>query len=224
MQTPATDSSTLKQTSFCVQVVDDHHMMRLGLIALAQASATLPIAWLEAGNLGDAMDVHRQGQRVDLVLLDLNLPDSQGLQGLRSFLREFPKLHIAVFSATEDQFVMEQAMGLGAVGYLPKSGTAHNTLRLIESLLNCAPVVANRSAGEKPDMPRSMGAPDALQQRAATLNATQLQVLDRVLAGMSNQEIATSCNLALGTVKNAVSTIFLTLDVQSRAHLMSVFR
>ena len=86
---------------FCVQVVDDHHMMRLGLIALAQASGTLPVQWLEAGNLGDAMqmhrDIHQHGQPVDLVLLDLNLPDGQGLQGLRRFLREFPQLYMPSF-------------------------------------------------------------------------------------------------------------------------------
>jgi DNA-binding NarL/FixJ family response regulator len=49
-------------------------------------------------------------------------------------------------------------------------------------------------------------------------------VLELVLAGMSNQEIASECKLALGTVKNTVSSIMLTLDVRSRSHLMSVFK
>ena len=55
------------------------------------------------------------------------------------------------------------------------------------------------------------------------LNPTQLRVLELVLAGMSNQEIADECKLALGTVKNTVSSIMLALDVHSRSHLISVF-
>jgi DNA-binding NarL/FixJ family response regulator len=63
-----------------------------------------------------------------------------------------------------------------------------------------------------------------LSERTAKLSPTQLRVLELLLEGMSNQEIANELKLAQGTIKNAVSTIMLVLDVHSRSHLSSVFR
>ncbi len=207
-----------------VLVVDDHHMMRLGLKALSQACGELRLDWMEAGNLGDALDIFSQQPDIDLVMLDLNLPDSKGLHGVRRFLAEHPQAQVAVFSATEDEFVVRQAFALGAVGFIPKSSSGHATLRLVESLLVGAAVNEARTSGPAPLEPSgaSRGA-HSLHERTAMLNPTQLRVLELVLAGMSNQEIAAECHLALGTVKNTVSSIMLSLDVHSRSQLISVF-
>ena len=207
--------STEQNTSYCIQLVDDHHMLRMGLIALAQTSNRLNIQWLESTNLGAAIDTYRSQPSVDLVLLDLNLPDSQGLQGVQQFLSVFPNARVAIFSATEDEFVIRQALALGAVGFVPKSASADTTLQLIEALLESIHPV-----------PPSPARPikNKLSPLTDALNPTQLKVLELVLAGMSNQEIATSCKLALGTVKNTVSSIMLAMDVRSRSHLISMFR
>lgn len=208
--------------NYKVLVVDDHHMMRLGLKALSQASGDLRLDWIEAGTLGDALDLFSQQPDIDLVLLDLNLPDSKGLHGVRQFLTDHPHAQVAVFSATEDEFVVRQAFALGAVGFVPKSASGNATLRLVESLLVGAAVNDARTSAPALLESRSAGA-KSLHERTATLNATQLRVLELVLAGMSNQEIAAECHLALGTVKNTVSSIMLSLDVHSRSHLISVF-
>ena len=207
-----------------VLVVDDHHMMRLGLKSLSQACGELRLDWMEAGNLGDALDVFSRQPDIDLVMLDLNLPDSKGLHGVRRFLAEHPQAQVAVFSATEDEFVVRQAFALGAVGFIPKSSSGHATLRLVESLLVGAAVNEARTSGPAPlEHSRAGGGAHSLHERTAMLNPTQLRVLEQVLAGMSNQEIALECHLALGTVKNTVSSIMLALDVHSRSHLISVF-
>jgi DNA-binding NarL/FixJ family response regulator len=208
-----------------VLVVDDHHMMRLGLKALSQASGELRLDWMEAGNLGDALSVFGRHPDIDLVLLDLNLPDSKGLHGVRRFLGEYPQAQVAVFSATEDEFVVRQAFALGAVGFIPKSSSGQATLRLVESLLVGAAVNEARNSGPAPleASGGKGGGAHSLHERTAMLNPTQLRVLELVLAGMSNQEIAAECHLALGTVKNTVSSIMLSLDVHSRSHLISVF-
>lgn len=205
---------------FVVLVVDDHRMMRLGLQALAQTSETHVGArqwsWLEAGCLDEALTGYRAHAAVDLVLLDLNLPDSQGLKGLWRFLSEFPAARVAVFSATDDEFVVRQALALGAVGFVPKSAAPHVNLGLIESLLHQGD---SSLSANNPVAPAA--APKSL---ADTLSPTQLRVLELVLAGMSNQQVASECHLAIGTVKNAVSSIMLLLDVDSRSHLISVFK
>ena len=200
-------------------------MMRLGLKALSLASGELRLDWLEAGNLGDALALFRRQPDIALVLLDLNLPDSKGLQGVRRFLAEYPQAQVAVFSATEDEFVVRQAFALGAVGFIPKSSSGNATLRLVESLLVGAVANDARTSSPAPLSGGSTGSHSAhsLQVRTAMLNPTQLRVLELVLAGMSNQEIADECKLALGTVKNTVSSVMLVLDVHSRSHLISVF-
>ncbi len=212
-------------------------MLRLGLIAMAQSFSSLRLQWFEASNLSDALAIYRLQASVDLVLLDMNLPDSQGLQGVQRFLAEFAQARVAIFSATEDEFIVRQALAIGALGYVPKSASARATLGLVESLLGGAtgqPTAASAATGQlvagrlsdaacAPLSPHA-GTRNSVHARAATLNGTQLKVLELLLAGMSNQEIASACSLALGTVKNAVSSIFLVLDVRSRSHLISMFR
>ncbi len=208
--------------NYSVLLVDDHHMMRLGLKTLAQASSTLPIDWLEASNLADALYIYAHQPKINLVLLDLNLPDSQGLQGLRRFVSLHPKARVAIFSATQDEFVVRQAIALGAVGFVPKSSTPEATLRLVESLLQGLQALPDSVPAALHGMTDSPSPP--LSERTAKLSPTQLRVLELLLEGMSNQEIATELKLAQGTIKNAVSTIMLVLDVHSRSHLSSVFR
>jgi DNA-binding NarL/FixJ family response regulator len=222
------------EARYTVQVVDDHHMMRLGLMALAASASHLKLNWIESANLDDALQIYGARPGIDLVLLDLNLPDSKGLQGVRRYLAKFPKVHLAVFSATEDEFVVSQALAMGAVGFVPKSSAPETTLRLVESLLGGfrggVPLHPSLQAALHPSFNANLTESPATnpgpgpQARAATLNPTQHKVLELVLAGMSNQEIASECKLALGTVKNTVSSIMLTLDVRSRSHLMSVFK
>jgi DNA-binding NarL/FixJ family response regulator len=216
---PPTDPTT---SHYSVLLVDDHHMMRLGLKTLAQASSALAIDWLEAGTLADALYIYAHQPQTNLVLLDLNLPDSQGLQGLRRFVSLHPKARVAIFSATQDEFVVRQALALGAVGFVPKSSTPEATLRLVESLLQGLQAVPDSVPGALHGMADTPSL--ALSERTAKLSPTQLRVLELLLEGMSNQEIATELKLAQGTIKNAVSTIMLVLDVHSRSHLSSVFR
>lgn len=210
---------------FKVLMVDDHHMLRLGLRALSQAGGQLAVEWLEVGNLGDAIRLYGEHPGISLVLLDLNLPDSKGLQGLKQFQSAHPLSQVAIFSATEDEFVVRQALALGAIGFLPKSASGEATLRLVESLLAGLSAVQDDPSRSPPGRSAGPGPGSGLGRhpRVATLTPTQLRVLELVLAGMSNQEIAAECKLAVGTVKNTVSSIMLALDVHSRSHLISVF-
>lgn len=197
-----------------VLVVDDHEMTRVGLRACAQATGLAQVDWLDAGTLSGALAafaVHRP----DLVLLDLKLPDSLGLQGLRRFLAEAPEARVAVFSATEDPVVVEQALALGALGYVQKSARSADILDMVLTLLR---------GGSLPHACREPCADYGVTPGTDSLNPTQLRVLELVLAGNSNQQIADALGLALGTVKNSVSSVMLKLGAQSRLHLISLFR
>jgi DNA-binding NarL/FixJ family response regulator len=204
-----------------VLLVDDHELVRLGVKTSCSDLFDMPIDWLEAQTLQDAVRLYGETPGIDAVLLDLNLADCKGLQGLRLFLQAHPAARVAVFSGTQDEFVVRQARALGAVGYIGKSGVAS---QLRESLSNLlwpvqGPGARAAGAGLFPRMPTS-----AMYDRVAELGPRHLEILELVLSGCTNQEISHSTQLSLGTVKNYVSSLLLALDVRSRAHLISLFR
>ena len=202
-------------------LVDDHELVRFGIRALHTEVAGVPIEWVEAGSLQEAIDLYRREGDVDAVLLDLNLPDCKGLQGLRRFLQAHPEARIAVFSATQDEFVVRQARALGAAGYVGK-GTILTQLReTLSSLLWPTEARAHAPAAGAlfPRFPSS-----AMFDRVAELGPRHLEILELVLSGCANQEICNATGLSLGTVKNYVSSLLLALDVTSRSHLISLFR
>jgi DNA-binding NarL/FixJ family response regulator len=206
-----------------VLLVDDHELVRFGIRALHSDLEGVPIDWVEAGSLQEAIELYGSEGDVDAVLLDLNLPDCKGLQGLRQFLQVHPRARIAVFSGTQDEFVVRQARALGAAGYVGKSTILAQLRDTLSTLLwpAGAPEVRGHAGGGAlfPRFPSS-----AMFDRVAELGPRHLEILELVLSGCANQEICNATGLSLGTVKNYVSSLLLALDVTSRSHLISLFR
>jgi DNA-binding NarL/FixJ family response regulator len=202
-------------------LVDDHELVRHGVKACYPELHGIPIEWHEATSLHEALEVYRRVEDIDAVLLDLNLADCKGLQGLRQFIHEYPNARVAVFSATQDEFVVRQARALGAVGYLPKGAASAEVRELLSALVwpGGSPRTQASSHALFPRFPSS-----AMYDRVAELGPRHLEILEMVLSGCTNQEISDSMSLALGTVKNYVSSLLLALDVKSRSHLVSLFR
>lgn len=206
-----------------VLLVDDHELVRVGMKAACPELQGVAIEWLEAATLEDALRVYREHGDVDAVLLDLNMPDCKGLQGLRLFLQAHPRARVAVFSGTQDEFVIRQAKALGAVAYVCKGEMTTQIHHTLEALLMPRGPSGMRAPAAAvalfPRMPAS-----AMYDRVSELGPRHLEILELVLSGCTNQEISSSTRLSLGTVKNYVSSLLLALDVRSRSHLISLFR
>jgi NarL family two-component system response regulator LiaR len=204
-----------------VLLVDDHELVRIGVKTTYGELLGLDIEWLEAATLQDALACYKRHTDIDAVLLDLNLGDCKGLQGLRVFLQAFPAARVAVFSGTQDEFVIRQARALGAVAYVGKGSMTSATRETLLALLGGASTrpTAAGSPALFPRLPRA-----AMFDRVAELGPRHLEILELVLSGCTNQEISQSTQLSLGTVKNYVSSLLLALDVRSRSHLISLFR
>ncbi|HKT73544.1 MAG TPA: response regulator transcription factor [Steroidobacteraceae bacterium] len=202
-----------------VLLVDDHDLVRFGTGMLLESLEEVRCEITPCRSLDDARTALREKGPFDLVLLDLNLPDAKGLQGLRTLLDEFPKASFAMLTGTQDEFVVRQAQAMGAIGYLLKSWTPDRLKEALKSLLKPAPGPAAARVAER--FPKLAGS--SHYDRVAELGTRHLQILELILEGCSNQEIAKATELSLGTVKNYVSAILLALDVESRSHLISLF-
>jgi DNA-binding NarL/FixJ family response regulator len=203
-------------------LVDDHELVRYGVKACYTELYGVPLCWIEATSLQDALAIYAREGDIDAVLLDLNLADCKGLQGLRHFMHEHPTARVAVFSGTQDEFVVRQARALGAAGYVPKGAATAEVRETLAALLwpnGAAP--SRPGATSRALFPRFPSS--AMYDRVAELGPRHLEILEMVLSGCTNQEISDSMSLALGTVKNYVSSLLLALDVKSRSHLVSLF-
>jgi len=202
-----------------VLLVEDHELVRLGTGLLLEGLPGVSCNVTYCRSLDEAWRACSSGGGFDLVLLDLNLCDSKGLQGLRVLREAFPDLSIAVMTGTEDEFVIRQAQGMGARGYLLKSWSPEQLRNALGALLADPRDAAVRGPERFPRLTATNSF-----DRVAELGPRHLEILELVLSGCNNREIGTATGLSIGTVKNYVSAILLALDVRSRSHLISLFR
>jgi DNA-binding NarL/FixJ family response regulator len=116
-------------------IVDDHPMFRR---ALAQSlRPTFPAASIvEAGSVGALLDWLAAGSYVDLVLLDLEMPDVQGLSGLAAVRTQHPAIPVAIMSANDEAATIRRCLDYGASGYIPKSTPIDHVRSAVQSILS----------------------------------------------------------------------------------------
>lgn len=194
-------------------LIDDHPLFRQGLKGIAQrldgAAEVLESASYEQARalLGDDLD---------LVLLDLRLPDMDGLEALAAIRAGFPTLPVVIVSASEDKQDIMAALRLGALGFISKASSAdvlENALRLVlagDVYLPSGLMLSPDGGGA--GWPRN---PEGAPSRGLT--DRQAEVLRLMAKGESNKQIARALNLSESTVKVHVTAILRALGVTSRA-------
>lgn len=195
-----------------ILIVDDHPLYR---IALAQtlrdvvADATIR----EAGSLEEARRC--LDSQVDLVLLDLHMPDSHGLAGLAALRAEHPQVAVAMISAHDDPATIRRAMTYGAAAFIAKRSRVEDLRTALASLLRGedylppaldASVRATRAEASDVDT----------AARLATLSPQQFRVLMQVAEGRLNKQIADSLSISERTVKAHLTALFEKLGVGNR--------
>jgi DNA-binding NarL/FixJ family response regulator len=212
-----------------ILLVDDHELVRLGFRALVESRAMVPgqspMVLFEAHTLAEALTLYREHHaRIAVVVLDLNLPDSDGLGGLVAFRRHFPTAAVVVLSGTDHPATVQSALALGAVAFFSKSGDLGNMVGFVHVCLLHGPEAARQRLPPATAFAGIGSATDAGEFApiaGQTLSTRQLQILQWLLQGKSNREISQLALLSEGTVKNHVSTLLLSFGVRSRAQLIS---
>lgn len=211
-----------------ILAVDDHELVRVGLRQVIVQHFADRFHVAEAPTLEQALLFLKQrAEDVFLLLLDLNLGDTRGLAGLQLLRRLYPHLPIIVVSGTNDARVREEALAQGAWGYFCKTGDTGDLKGLLEAIERAAADPSaekdgTTSAAHHPE-PHDALARSKHLRPGLRLTGRQIQILELLLDGLDNQSIARETGLALGSVKNCVSTIFLDFNVRSRAELIRLF-
>lgn len=194
-----------------ILIVDDHVLIRealRGVLEQLAPDATLLEAWDGAGAMGRLSD-----DDIDLVLLDLRLPDRSGFDVLNDVRRSHPQTSIVVLSESDRRDDIAMALEAGALGYIPKSSSRAVMLGALELVFAGGiyiPPQILADAGEG-----TPGARSAPLERSG-LSRRQLQVLELMMQGKSNKAICRDLGVAEPTVKNHVTAILKALNASNR--------
>ena len=191
-----------------ILVADDHSVVREGLVSLVKRKADMTVV-AEASNGREAVDLWKE-YRPDLVLLDLRMPELDGVGAIKEIRELDPSAHIVVLTTFDGDEDIYRAIKAGAKGYL-----LQDTAR--EALMEC---IRKVHSGET-CIPPTLAAKLAERVSGEALSAREIEVLQRIAAGKSNKEIGAELFISEGTVKTHVKSIFSKLDVVSRTEAVA---
>ena len=193
-----------------ILVVDDHPLVREGL-RQALKGLNHQVTVLEAAPCGRACELADLHLDIDLVLLDYQLPDINGLTGLEMLARQHPELPVVMLSGSLDPQLEQRLRARGAAGYLSKGCSSQEMLQVLRLVLSGGDAVRDPALGAG-DTP----APELEGQPAARLTHRQEEVLMMLLAGCTNKTISRELFISDETTRDHVSAILKFFGVQSR--------
>jgi NarL family two-component system response regulator LiaR len=197
-----------------VMIVDDHPIVREGLVTLLDSDPVLTLVG-EAPDGGRAIELCSQVVP-DVILMDLMMPEVDGVTAIRSIMKTHPDIRILVLTSFVEHELLQAALEAGAVGYLLKNISA---MQLSEAIKN--------AQSGKPSL-----APEATQAliHAATappslghdLTPREFDVLNHLVEGLTNAEVAQRLGISPSTVKNHISNILSKLGAASRTEAATI--
>lgn len=192
-----------------VLIVDDHFATRLGLSVPINAEKDMTVI-AEAGTGGKAVALYRE-HRPDVVLMDYDLPDQNGVQTLSIIRNEFPEARILMLTILEGEEDIWRAVSAGARGYLTKSSECEQVLAAIRAI----------AAGET-YFPPAIIAKIRAREKRKPLTERELEILRLLVRGHSTKEIVDMMKLSMGTIRLHISIILEKLDAFDRTNAVAI--
>jgi DNA-binding NarL/FixJ family response regulator len=204
-----------------ILVVDDHVLIREALRGVLKELRGEAVVIIEASDSRQAMRQIEQNSDVELVLLDLGLPDSDGFEILIELGNRYPTTSVVVLSAHQDRESVVQALELGVLGFIPKSATREVMLSAFNLIFAGGTYIPPEILDRHPSALQAVrggSVPPRPLASAVDLGLTerQMDVLSLMMRGKSNKAICRVLNLAEATVKIHVSAILKALKAANR--------
>lgn len=209
-------------------IIDDHALIREAMVRIFK-DLHPDCTVLEASSYAIALPILDDNDDLALILLDLNLPDRNGLDILRDLRQRFPATAVVMLSGFCDRDTVLQAMSAGAVGFIPKAQSRDVLVRALQLIFAGGKYIPedvltefgspSRLAAYRSQVPPSAEVENGSPRRTPSqlgLTDRQIEVLALMMEGKSNKLICRALNLAEPTVKNHVSAILKTLSVTNR--------
>jgi two-component system, NarL family, response regulator LiaR len=196
-----------------VMLVDDHNVVRSGLATFLKAYDDLELVG-EAKNGVEALNLCH-ARKPDAILMDLMMPEMDGIAATRAILADHPDIKIIAMTSFEEEELVHDVLAAGAISYLLKNVTADELAKAIRD------AVSGRSTLSPEAAKALINATRPQQQPLVDLTEREQEVLKLVVQGKSNQQIADALIISVTTVKAHISNILSKLQVSSRAEAIA---
>ncbi len=196
-----------------ILLAEDHPLFREGLRLILEQDVPGATV-IECETLAATLATLRDGPDVDLLILDMQLSDSSGLDGFLALREKFPILPTLIISASEEGDIIRSALSMGASGYLPKSA-APQTFRAALKLVLAGEVYV-------PVILATAGVTTRKGRQLISLTPRETQVLGLLARDRSNSEIATELGVAENTVRVHVVNILRNLKAHNRGEAVRI--
>ncbi len=191
-----------------VLLVDDHALVRRGFRRMLEDDPEISVVG-EANEGNEAVRLALE-LRPKVIVMDCAMPELSGIEATRKILEKFPQAGILMLSMHAEETLVSQALQAGARGYVLKNAIELDLVRAVKSIAAGMTVL-------DPQVSR----PDALKgERGGGLTPRELEILQHIVAGKSNKEIATDLNLSANTVAVHRANIMDTLGIHKTAELV----
>lgn len=206
-----------------ILIVDDHILFREGLTGLLRSQPDMEVIG-ECGTMSEAVSMALQ-LKPDVVLMDFSLPDGTGLEATSSVLAQLPATQVIFLTVHDNDDRLIAAMRAGAKGYLLKNLSVNKLLASLRALERGEAAISRIMMARileefAQSRPPSNGAPSPL----VGLTSREIEVLQELADGITNQEIATRLFISENTVKNHIHNILEKLSLHNRREAIEFAR
>lgn len=201
-----------------VLLVDDHALFRAGLASLLRAWGHEVVGQAADGKEAVAM---ARDLRPDLVFMDINMPNSNGLEATRAIKAEMPGMKVIILTVSDDEQDLFEAIKSGAEGYLLKNLREDEFADLIARLGKGEPVMSPALAKKLLLEFARLKQEEHREETEAGLTAREREVLDLVAQGATSKEIARALSISENTVNYHMKNIFSKLHLRNRAQVVA---
>ncbi len=200
-----------------IMLVDNHRVMREGLRILIDSETDMKVI-AEAGNGREALFISTK-HRPDIILMDVMMPDMNGIEAARRIRSQFENVRILALSMYDDRHYVAEMLRAGASGYLLKDCAFRELSRAIRTVAEGKFYLSPSISGMVIDEYIKMLENDGGGETISTLTSREREILQLIAEGKSTRDIATSINVSMKTVETHRYNIMQKIDVTSIAEL-----